>query len=342
MLLFMDGFDHYATADISKKWSAAGSSTTVAATSGRRGGGCLSGSQSGSAITTKTIGGTATTIIAGAAFYATSALYALASVTFCPLQFREGATTHVGIGFNSSGLAVAYNGSGTLLGTAASGAIVANAWNYIEAKVVIGTTGSVEVRVNGTTVLLLSSVNTKNGGTGVINTFGLFPSLASGANATLVDDLYVCDSSGTTNNAFLGDCRIDTLLPNGDGSYSAFTPNSGTVHYSRVNEATPDTTSYNDGANVGDRDSYQLADLTSLVSQTVYGVQVNAAITKDDAGTRSAAPFIRTGGANKDGTSLALNTSYAYASTVFETDASSAAFTQTSVNAMEAGVTVTV
>ena len=102
------------------------------------------------------------------------------------------------------------------------------------------------------------------------------------------DDLYVCDSAGSTNNGFLGDCRIDTIYPSGAGNYTQFTPSTGS-NYTCVDETAPNTTDYVDGATVGDRDSYALGNLSALSSQTVYGVQVNAAILKDDAGSKSAA-----------------------------------------------------
>jgi hypothetical protein len=37
-----------------------------------------------------------------------------------------------------------------------------------------------------------------------------------------IDDLYVCDSTGSTNNTFLGDVRVDTVRPIGAGNYSEF------------------------------------------------------------------------------------------------------------------------
>src|SRR3990172_12659923 len=51
MLLFVDGFDHYATADGSKKWNMF-RSTTVSAGVGRRGGAALTLSASSSIIKT--------------------------------------------------------------------------------------------------------------------------------------------------------------------------------------------------------------------------------------------------------------------------------------------------
>jgi hypothetical protein len=85
-----------------------------------------------------------------------------------------------------------------------------------------------------------------------------------------------------------------------------------------------------------------MGNLAALTSQTVYGVQVNAAVLKDDAGAKSVATFVRSSSTNGDGASTVLGTSQVYVSQVFETDPNgSIAWTEASVNAMEAGVKVT-
>src|SRR3546814_17566377 len=67
---------------------------------------------------------------------------------------------------STTGVVRAYRGAdylGTLLGQGSSPAIVANAWQHVEAKVVISdTVGTVEVRVEGVTVLDLSGLDTLN------------------------------------------------------------------------------------------------------------------------------------------------------------------------------------
>lgn len=331
-LIFMDGFDHYAAADMSKKWSAP---SGVVITTGRRSG--SSGIRLVASSTATRAFSNTQTVIVGAAVQL-SAYPALSAVLWV---LQDSGTTQVKLHIDASGVLRVYRGSGTtnLLGSSAAGAVPLGAWVSLEFKAKIDpTAGTIDVRVNGVSVLTLTAQNTR----ATANAYANALNINGVSTYTDLDDLYLCDGTGTKNNDFLGDCRIDALYPNADGTYSQFTPNSGTVHYSRVNEATPDTTTYNDGGTVGFRDSYGFSDLVHLVSQTVYGVQANAAIQKDDTGTRSAAVFARSGTTNADGTGSALSTSQVYLSQVYENDPNgTVAWTESTVNAAEFGVTVT-
>ena len=343
-LLFVDGFEHYAYTDFLKKWTGNGlipSLVAMSTTAGRRGGGCLTfASGYPTVCATKVLPGNPATLIAGAAWDMDNNPGGAGFLAFLD---STTATTNVTLYLTASKAIAAYRGDvGTLLGTSANAVVPSTGYCHIEAKVLIhATTGTVDVRVNGVSVLSLTGQNTKQGTNAYSNTvkIGVPGSMATTGK---IDDFYVCDNSGSTNNNFLGDCRVDTLFPTADGNYSAWTPNSGTVHFNRVNEAAPDLTTYDAGLTIGDRDSYGMADLASLSSQTIFGVQINAAVLKDDAGAKSICTMARSGGVDGDGASAAVSTSQQYVSQVFETDPNGAiAWTQTSVNAMEAGVKVT-
>jgi len=248
----------------------------------------------------------------------------------------EGTTYHISVVYSGGKIKI-YRGTqfGTVLGVSA--ATLSAGYNYIEIKATIhDSTGAVEVKINGVTDnnLNLTNVDTRNGGTGVIDTI-----LIAGTGYT--DDFYVCDTSGATNNDFLGDIRVDTIYPDGDGNYTQFTPSTGTAHWSLVDETTPNTTDYNSGANIGDRDSYTYAALSAITSQTIYGVQINAAALKSDSGSRSLGTMSRLSGTNKDGSGAALSTSQTYISEIQETDPASAAWTESNINSAEFGVKVT-
>jgi hypothetical protein len=341
-LLFVDGFDHYATADITKKYTANvewASSHTIDATAGRRGGGAMKTSYEVTSYRylSKVIPDSGT-VIFGAAFGS-----CVASATF--LAFYETADCHVSFRVNAIMGIEAYRGlAGTLLGSSAGGVIQTGVgFNYAAVKAKIhDTTGTVDVEVNGVSVLSLTGLDTRNGGAGVVNDVH-YLGMGNGSSTTYVDDLYICNDSGSApNNDFLGDVRVDTIYPTSDGNYSQFTPSTGVNHYALVDETSPNTTDYNDGASVGDRDSYGLGNLSALSSQTVYGVQVNAAILKDDAGAKSVATFVRSSSTDSDGASAVLGTSQVYVSQVFEQDPNAAAaWTESTVNSMEAGVKVT-
>lgn len=340
-LLFMDGFDHYATADLANKYttvSNVGSGSVINASAGRRGGGAYTAKNSSYA--TKRIAAGVATLIAGSAVNTQGFGNGASTST---IRFVDSTVVHVSIRLESDGSIKAYRGDvTTLLGSSATGIVNLGGYNYIEVKATINdTTGAVVVRLNGATVLTLSNVDTRNAGNASTDGVGIGGSFGTN-NEAFFDDFYICDTAGSTNNDFLGDCRVDTLYPNGDGNYSQFTPSTGSSHYQLVDETAPNTTDYNDGANVGDRDSYAMGNLAALASQTVYGVQVNAALMKDDAGGKSASTFVRSGSTDGDGASVALGTSQVYVSQVYETNPDGAvAWTETAVNAMEAGVRVT-
>jgi hypothetical protein len=332
-LLFMDGFDHFLTADASKKgWTI--NSNTINPTAGRRGGGALA---FGSSLFTssKPFPANLQTVVVGCAYNP----FVLGSSAF--LSLVDGSTQQVTVGANSDGSLKVFRGAnnGTLLGQTAPALYVPGAYFYLEVKAKIDpTVGTVELRINGVSVLSLSGVNTRSTANSYVNQLYV----VSQGSGSFLDDLYVCDISGTKNNDFLGDSRVDPLLPNADGTYSQFTPSTGTSHFALVDETTPNTTDYNDGLTVGNRDSYQFTNLASLASQIIYGVQANAAVLKDDAGAKSICTFVRSGTTDSDAATAVLGTSQTYVSQIFETNPSGGvAWTEASVNAAEFGVKVT-
>lgn len=344
-LLFMDGFDHYATADIGKKWpvyDGSGIIFAIAGASGRRGGGAFhtrSSSGGGSnSLLFKTLSNE-TTITIGMAINI-DVLPLVSGTPLIKVVLGSLSVAHCGVAFTGFGVPYIFGAAGTALpGGTATLPLGLGVWNYIEATFTISnavSSGGCKLRINGAEVASVTSGDTLNGATGYADAIA-FGSYAGYYNSTLlIDDVYI-----TNDNTFLGDCRIDTLYPTSDGTYSQFTPSTGAVHYSLVDEATPNTTDYNDGSTIGDRDSYGLGNLPALTSQTVYGVQVNAAMHKDDAGAKSASTFVRSSATNGDGASAVLGTSQTYTSQMYLTNPNgSIAWTETTVNAMEAGVRV--
>jgi len=68
------------------------------------------------------------------------------------------------------------------------------------------------------------------------------------------DDIYITDGE------VLGDVRIEPLHPGSDGYYAGWTPNGGSAHYDRVDEAlVDDETTYLEAAAIGAAESHALA-----------------------------------------------------------------------------------
>lgn len=326
-LKYIDSFDHYATGDLAKKgWTGAGSAT-IGASAGRRGGGALQLAAGASA--TRSLGASVSILIVGAAM----AFSANADSDI--LLLKEGGTTHVQICLRSDGKLEAKR-NGTSLGVSANALASPTSFHYYEAKVTLDdTAGAVTVNVDGVPVITLTSQDTRNAGTGVVDTVVLS---ATGLTVT-VDDLYIADTSGATNNDFLGDIRIDCIYPNGAGTYQDFTPSTGSDHAAVIDEATPNGTDYLTGGAAGTHDTATFTDLS--VTGTILGVQINNDVAKSSSGTCTVKNLIRSGGTNAYGGNADPAASYAYITSMHEIDpATSAAWTVAAVNAVEAGLEV--
>lgn len=229
---------------------------------------------------------------------------------------------------------------------AITGVIQQGRWHYIECYVLINdTTGAYTVKVNGTTVMSGTNVDTRDGGTGTLDTIRI--SGGSGSADTIdgnvmIDDLYILDTTGgAPQNTFLGPIKIEGILPDGNGDTNNFTASAGS-NYQCVDENPPnDDTDYVSSGTSTHVDLYTHGNL-SVVNGTIFGTQVNLSHKLDAAGTltiRAKAKHSTTVG---DGTSTAVtNTTYQYLRHIFSVNPStSAAWTPTEVNAAQFGVEV--
>lgn len=193
----------------------------------------------------------------------------------------------------------------TKLGSTANNLWTAGVWGYLELYGRIhAVTGAYELRWNGQTVLIASGVNTKAGGTGIINQVQLnTPNPGNFA----IDDLYINDATGAVDNGFWGDVRIDGLAPNGAGASAQFTPSAGS-NYANVTSHDGDT-SYNESSTAGQIDSHALEDLPAG-SQTVLSARHRMTVRKTDAGTRTVRGKVRHGGVYGDGPTISVGNSY--------------------------------
>lgn len=489
-LLFIDGFDHYATADLPKKWSSYSIYASVLPTGGRRGTGSLRGTGNPAWVKKTVVPGAS--FVMGFAFRAE----AIPPSAVVIASWQDAASVQCDLRLNPDGtFSVTRNGTAVTSGTSTY-ALPTNTWSYIEWKVTVADSiaaGSCVVRVNGAVVITVAAgQDLKSTANATANGFQI------GTHSTSVsvdiDDLYVCDLSGATNNDFLGDCRVDSVFPNGDGTYqemptliqkagvdilttgagtssysanqkvalkttaassfqvtagrinfqttanaakvkmviyadsagspggllgtsdevvgvapsvwTTFTfstpvaltggssywigfisdtalavwntgpgsiiagnndtysdgaagtfgsstpgttgwgitvsgPQTGGGRYVLVNEVAPDQLSRAASNTVGHRETYQMQDLAN-VTGTIYGVQVNVAVAKDDAGSRTVAPMVRSGATDAVGPDLGLSTSQLYALALWEKNPNgNIVWTEAAVNALEAGVKVT-
>jgi hypothetical protein len=127
----------------------------------------------------------------------------------------------------------------------------------------------------------------------------------------IFDDVYICDATGSIHNDFLGDVKIVTLLPNGNGRVNQWTRTGGTSsgNYTAVNEVPPNgDTSYVSSSTAGQIDAYTVSSLGTV--SAVVAAQIVASARKDDAGTRVLALGFGDGTTESYNAGTTLNGSY--------------------------------
>jgi hypothetical protein len=328
MIEFMDGFDHYNV--FTWKWDTGGNVDAIFQT-GRFGG--LAANIAGSIPLTQGQLSAQTTRILGFAFQVVSGQAFNNNVI---ANFELNGTTQCDLRTTSGGaLQVTRNGTG--LGTSTV-TMVPGTWYYIEIKVTINTsTGSFDVHLNGNSIVSASGVNTANA-TGTTTNQLLF---GGGGGNYLFDDVYILNLTGSSNTDFRGDSRIITNLPNADGASSQWTPNSGSPHFSRVNENPPDSdTTYVSDSSSGDLDLYGFATITP--TGPIYAVQTCIAARKDDTGVRQISESCRSGSVNYFGLNVAtLTVNYLIYREIREVDpATGVTWTTSGLNSAQFGQVV--
>ena len=215
-------------------------------------------------------------------------------------------------------------------------------WELIEVYYKIGSSGSVIVKVNGIEDINYSGDTTPATGSAYI-TMAKFIGYGYSNFYTYYDDIAINDTSGTTDNSWCNDGRIYALLPNGNGSLSELvgSDSNSTDNYLLVDEATPDgdaTYVYSETANK--TDLYTITDTTIPVGMKITRVWAECVAKDPDAG--NIAMVIKSGATTSVGSSQQLSAAYSLIKSAeyFVDPDDSAEWTETSLNAIEAGVKV--
>ncbi len=354
--LFFDSFDHYALALMTQKWNqidtstAAGDNSTINSAAGRRGtnglqigNGAAGAAARGSnnfRVTPDMPSPSGTTVIVGFAFQQVEDFIRLSASSCRIVDILSSSTTRVRVSPNNDGTLSVYNAAGTVVGTTAR-ALHHGITYYLEFKFVLhGSTGTADVRVDGVNVLSLTGLNL--GGT-TWSTLKLGPTatpILPGSNAVTwyVDDLYICDGSGTDSNDFLGDVRIDCLRPTADGFWQDFSQSSGTDNFAMVDETLANSdTDYNYSGTVGAIDTFITDDLP-ISGALVKGVQLVSQARKEDAGTALHKGVVRISSTDYVGATRGVPSSYEFLRNIFTlSPATGVAWTDTEINATEFG-----
>lgn len=260
------------------------------------------------------------------------------------LAFIDGSTFNIGVAINTSRQLFVYrNTVATVIATGTT-VLLSGSVYEIELKAIFATTatGSYEVRINGVTEPNLSASGTVQ--TAVTNAFSQSVAFASGSGSSAtdeIDDLYLCDLTGSVANDFLATSstaiRVETVYPTSNNSV-VFTPLAN-ANWQEVDEANFDSdTSYNFSTASGDIDTFNHGSITSTPI-TIFGVKVDVAARKDDVSNQQIRTKLISGSTTSNGTSKTLNTIYTTSSDVYPTDpnASGSAWSASTVNATKIG-----
>lgn len=285
----------------------------------------------------RVLGGAKTTVGLASVFYF-SALPT--SNNSCRLfQFRDAANAdQITIFAQSTGTIQAFRGLvSASLGVTASPAVVAEAYQHIECVVFFSqTVGTIEVRVNGVTVLSLAGLDTVQ--TSLVECSQVVIGDSQGSTTLDFDDVFCYDDTGSFNNTFIGDRRVLTLFPDANTVQADWTAVGAATGYECIDEANPDgdTTYITAGppGSPGAISEFGIQNMPAGIS-AINGVVVVEMARKTEAGVANTQWSVISGASETAGADKPMTEIYTYRQDVFETDPASAApFTPAEVDAL--------
>lgn len=346
MLLWIEGHDSYGTTPgnvvdgFSEVYPDNANLATIAVQAGRLAQNSteVRSSSGNSYYTTPNLGNMATVIV-GTAF---KPAFALTTNIICELREDDNGTQGMNVLLNSTGTLSVRRGTTVLATTAAIMSV--DVWHYIEFKVTVhDTTGAYELKVNGVSQLSATSVDTKAGATNNyanrVRFYGVSGVLAGRGH--WYDDQYIADATGSINNDFLGDRRVQTIFPNVDGDQTDFSLSTGTDSFALVDDnPLDDDSTYVESSTSGHRDLYQFENL--VAAQTVNGVQQHAIARKTDVTNFDIQLVVKSATTVSEGSNQTVgSTTYGDFQRVVEQNPdTSSAWTLTTINAAQFGYDV--
>jgi hypothetical protein len=355
MLLGMDSFDYFGVTEsfmLEGLWSeivTASAGWNLSTTNPRTGTHCLNmGGATGGRVLRRQFGAAKTVVGIGYAIF--MANMPTANDRMILFEFRDAANAAQCCAVLQTTGAIAVKrgtSSGVTLDTSVT-LMQASAYNHVEMWVTISNTvGTIEVRLNGVTIINLTGQDTQNTALAETSQFMIGSAVAGGTGASCdIDDIFFADNSGSQNNTFLGDQKVYTVFPDADTDEADWVPLTGVQGFAMIDEADPDNdTTYVQSGTIAESgqnvSQYGLGDLPSDVS-AISAVYCIGRQRKTDAGTADTMQSMVSGSFVDDGTPIPITTAYTYWPEVFELDpATGAPWTRTSFNAANYRITRT-
>jgi hypothetical protein len=215
----------------------------------------------------------------------------------------------------------------------------ARGWHYVELQVTQGTgNGVLSVRINGILAIQMTAQNTLQGGGPLLTAFvGAVPGQACPLTID-VDDFYILDTTGTINDTFLGDVRVDALRAQANGGLNQWTVDPPGMHAWEAVSDQDESTAIR-AASAGLRQSFDVEALPVMASPAIHGVQLTMLARKTDAGLGKVKGLVVSGAQTATGADVILQEQLAWQSTLFERNPNgNLPWTEAAFNAAEFGV----
>jgi len=272
----------------------------------------------------------------GAAYYFTALPTDNASHLL--FQARDGANAaQFSVTLSTTGVIQVRRGgqSAAVIAATTSPVMVAGAYQHMELFAVCGNAGgspgggSIEIRVNGQTVLNESDIDLQNNATNSVEQYAIGESTGSPIFTGTMDvaDIQLWDTTGSVNNDFLGDVQWLAIYPIADRAAQEWTPLVTGNGYEMVDDSTgPDGESAYIEAPFGSPGAISEFDMTDAPALTsdIVGVVLQPMLRKTDAGDGSAQMSVISSEGSPEtvdaGADKPLTQVYTYYPEVFETD----------------------
>ena len=238
------------------------------------------------------------------------------------MEIRDNTNTNiVRMAYQSDGaLGFAKGGTFTAVGNS-DPILTAGAWNHVEIKVIIdNVVGEIEARVNGSSVFNMTNLDigvtlaTQIAWGGLI---GFATPLRH-----FIDDLVPWDDQGEINNDFLGQQRVNLLLPSSDTAEADWVKVGAVNGYDCIDNIPPDAdTTYLSAPNVSDKSEFGLGTLPPE-TETIAAAYIAGMAKLEDAGLGSMQFGLVSGSDVSLGPDTALSGAYTYYGSVHELDPS--------------------
>lgn len=339
-LLWLDGFESYGTTlnsapaptgVLARKYDSLNYENYFKVQTGRNGSG-RSVQLTGTYCSMRTASLTTnTTLIVGFAFK-TPTNSASNGASICNLY--NGTTLSIGMYMVGTGVMIIRNRYNNNIGVV-NHTFQRNKWYFIELKMYTDSSaGTIEVRVGGVTVLNLTGLSNDYTGAGYVDNVSWYEYVGI---QVYVDDVYICDGSGTDFNDFLGNGKVETLRPDGADTSGWGTSSPSSTHYENVDdEECDDNTSYEQSNVSSAQELYTVSDVSSIT--TVKGLMVSTMARTNSGTSETMQTTVSSNGTTTTANHTFSATTYATQIFVVEQDPdASAAWTTTTINAAKFG-----